>query len=104
MNNQQQPTQHSLPQNYNQGGYYRQQNSVVSVGDWMLTIFIMAIPFINIIMLFVWAFSGGPNKSKANWAKASLLWMLIIMIISFVIIGLIGGALLSNLFSEFEIF
>lgn len=83
---------------------YPQQNSVVSVGDWMLTIFIMAIPFINIIMLFVWAFSGEPNKSEANWAKASLLWMLIIMIISFVIIGLIGGALLSNLFSEFEIF
>ncbi len=49
----------------------------VSVGDWFVTLLLMAIPLVNLIMLFVWAFSDGTNKSKSNWAKASLIWMLV---------------------------
>lgn len=49
----------------------------VSVGNWFVTLLLMAIPLVNLIMLFVWAFGGGANPSKANWAKASLIWMLI---------------------------
>ena len=29
---------------------------VMSVGEWMLTLLILALPLVNIIMLFVWAF------------------------------------------------
>lgn len=42
MENQQQPTPNAQPQNYNQEGYYPQQNSVVSV-DWMLIMIILYI-------------------------------------------------------------
>ena len=28
-------------------------------------------------MLFVWAFGGGVNKTKANYCKASLIWIAI---------------------------
>jgi len=49
----------------------------VSVGDWMVTILLMAIPLVGFIMLFVWAFGGNTPASKANWAKATLIWMLI---------------------------
>ena len=101
MENSQQSTPNAPPQNYNTGGYVPQQSEVTSVGDWMLTIFIMIIPLINIIMLFVWAFGGGPKISKANWAKASLLWMLIMLVISIIIIILVGGALFSRILSEF---
>ena len=34
---------------------------VMSVGEWMLTLLILALPLVNIIMLFVWAFGGGTN-------------------------------------------
>lgn len=61
----------------------------ISIGDWMLTIFLLAIPVINIIMLFVWAFSGETPVSKANFAKATLIWMAIIIVLS--LIGLALG-------------
>ena len=94
--NSQQPTPNVQPQDYNTSGYNRQQSDVISVGDWMITLFIMIIPLINIIMLFVWAFGSGPKISKANWAKASLLWLLIMIIIYIIIIAFIGGAFLSG--------
>ena len=47
----------------------------VTLGNWILTMIIMCIPLVNIIMLFVWAFSKGSNPSKANWAKANLIFI-----------------------------
>ena len=54
-----------------------EQTPVVSVGEWMLVMLILAIPLVNIVMLFVWAFGGGVNKTKANYCKASLIWIAI---------------------------
>lgn len=62
-------------------------NYPVSVGDWFLTILITAIPIVGIVMLFVWAFGGGVNVNKANWAKASLLWALIWGILAILLFG-----------------
>ncbi len=65
----------------------------VSLGDWILTIFITMIPLVNVIMLFVWGFSSETNPSKANWAKASLIWMgiaIVFYILIFVVILGIG--------------
>lgn len=67
----------------------------VSVGEWMVTILIMILPIINIIMLFVWAFSGNINVSKANWAKATLIWMLI-WIIFYIIVLVIFGSIVAG--------
>lgn len=65
-------------QNFNGEADFNQENrSVVSVGDWMITILIMVFPIVNIVMLFVWSFSSSTPKSKANWAKATLIWMAI---------------------------
>ncbi len=62
----------------------------VSIGNWLLTYLITAIPLVNIIMLFVWAFSSTTHPSKANWAKASLL-MFVIVIGLMITIGVVGG-------------
>ncbi|MCU7496237.1 MAG: hypothetical protein HF314_16140 [Ignavibacteria bacterium] len=59
----------------------------VTTGDWFLTLFITAIPLIGLIMLFVWAFGGGANENKSNWAKAMLLWILIGIVLSAVVVG-----------------
>ncbi|MDA3925504.1 MAG: hypothetical protein PF904_12470 [Kiritimatiellae bacterium] len=69
----------------------------VSVGNWVMTMLLMCIPFINIILLFVWAFGSNTEVSKANWAKATLVWFLlgfIIWIFLFFVFG-VGAALLS---------
>lgn len=53
----------------------------VSTGEWMWTILVSGIPVIGLIMLFVWAFNKSENPSKANWAKASLVWMAIMFVL-----------------------
>ncbi|WP_426334711.1 hypothetical protein ACN9MH_13230 [Paenibacillus silvae] len=67
----------------------------VSFGSWMLTLFLMMIPLVNLIMLFVWAF-GGSNPSKANFAKASLMWALIGIVFYILLIALGLTAALSE--------
>ncbi len=67
----------------------------VSVGEWMLTMLIMVIPLVNLIMLLVWAFGSGTDRSKANWAKATLLWMVI-----GVVVGILFSGTLIALFSN----
>ncbi|WP_228469302.1 hypothetical protein [Paenibacillus sp. JNUCC31] len=68
----------------------------VSFGSWMLTLFLMMIPLVNIIMLFVWAF-GDSNPSKANYAKAALLWAAIGIVIWILIVVLGVSAAVSDL-------
>jgi uncharacterized membrane-anchored protein len=62
-----------------------QNTQVMSVKDWLITYLIAAIPLVGFIMLFVWAFSSGENANKSNWAKATLLWMVIVFILVFLL-------------------
>jgi hypothetical protein len=72
----------------------------VSVLDWILTIFILSIPLINLIMLIVWAFDSGTNPSKSNFAKASLIWMVISIVLSLLFFAMLFPVF-SNIISEF---
>jgi len=62
------------------------QNPEMSVGEWVLTIFILALPLVGLIMLFVWAFGNDQYKSRQNFAKASLIWLLIVVGLYLIII------------------
>ena len=70
----------------------------VSTGDWLLTTFLAGIPIVGLIMLIVWAFGGGAPQSKANWAKAMLIWTVLAMVLAgaviffVVFLGLLGAA------------
>lgn len=63
------------------------QPSTVSVGDWIITYLVSAIPVVGFIMLFVWAFGSSTPPSKANWAKATLLFGVIIGGLSILFFG-----------------
>lgn len=78
--------------NQNQTDVSEKTGRDLSVGEWMLTIFLTAIPIVGIVLLFVWAFGSSTKISKANWAKAMLIW-LVIGIAFYVIIFLVilGG-------------
>ena len=69
--------------------------SIVKTNEWVVTLLIAAIPLINIIMLFVWAFGGSTNPNKANWAKASLIWIAIIFGF-FLLVITFGGVFLQR--------
>lgn len=76
--------------NYEYETEYRQEE-VVSVKDWLLVMLLMCIPLVNLVMPFVWAFGGGNiPESKKNWAKAMLLWAVIIIGLYIVLLVLFG--------------
>ncbi len=62
----------------------------VTLGDWMLTYLLLSIPLVNIILIFVWAFGNNTPVSKANWAKALLIWSLIGIVISVLLFFVMG--------------
>ena len=68
----------------------------ITIGDWMLTLFIAAIPIVGFIMLFVWGFGSTTHPSKANWAKACLIWLAIIIALYIVFFMIFGLAILSS--------
>jgi hypothetical protein len=45
--------------------------TAVSLGNWLLTFLVMAIPFVNLIALLCWAFSRATLPSKRTWAQAN---------------------------------
>ena len=59
------------------------QSQTMSVGDWIVTMIISFIPLVGIIMLLVWAFGSNTPPSKANWAKALLIFSLVFMVLGF---------------------
>ena len=63
----------------------------MSISDWLVTYLIMLIPLVNLIMIFVWGFGSNTQPSKANWAKASLIWFSILIIVYVLFLGIIIG-------------
>lgn len=57
----------------------------VSVGGWIGVYFLSWLPLINLIMLFVWAFSGSTKPSLKNYAKAQLILILIGILLAIII-------------------
>lgn len=96
-----QPQQYAAP-NYQyapqpQPNYYQQapaaDTAPLRVGQYIGMFLIFCIPLVNIIMLFVWAFSSGTNLNKKNFARAYL----IIVAVVIVLYLLLGSVILAAL-------
>lgn len=57
----------------------------VRTGEWMWTLLVAAIPFVGFIVMLVWAFGAGTIRSKQNWARATLLWSIIPIVVVIVV-------------------
>ena len=73
-----------------------QQAPVVSIKEWLITNLIMMIPLVNIVMMFVWAFSSNTNPNKANYFKAALILFAIVMVIYLVLAVVFFGSVAAN--------
>ena len=71
---------------------------IVTVKEWLITMLIMIIPIVNLVMIFVYAFGGSSNPSKANYFKASLI-MALIGVVLWILLFLVFGLALSSLFA-----
>ncbi len=74
-----------------------QQEATLSVKDWVITLLIAAIPIVGFIMLFVWGFGDATNTNKANWAKATLLWMAILVAFYSIVMVIFGIGMMSSM-------
>lgn len=55
------------------------------IGFWLKTLFLQCIPIVGIIMLFVWAFGNSSNFARKSYARAILIFSLIISGISLIL-------------------
>jgi len=60
----------------------------------------MSIPCVNIIMMFVWAFGSGTNKSKSNFFKANLVWTLIWTVLAVIMVIVFSVSIVATLGTE----
>ena len=65
---------------------------VMSVGSWLITLLILAIPCVNIVMYFIWAFGNG-NENRKNFCRAGLIFMLFPVVLSVLLSSMFGAAL-----------
>jgi len=72
------------------------RTEVLSVKDWLITLLISAIPLVNIVMLIIWAFGDSTNINKANWSKATLILIGIMIALYFVFFILFFGAFMGS--------
>ncbi len=68
----------------------QQSQQPVSIKEWIFVLLISAIPLVNVVMIFVWAFGGKANKSIENWAKASLIIFLVSVALIFIVALVFG--------------
>jgi len=47
----------------------------VSFLNWFGSQLLMFVPYVGLIMLFIWAFSNSTPPSKKNWARATLIFV-----------------------------
>lgn len=69
----------------------------LTVGEWMFTLLVLAIPLVNLVMYIYWAVAEGVNLNRKRFCQASILWFLIIcgLTVALMMMGVIFGGLLA---------
>lgn len=83
----------------NYSGQY-ENNEQMTVGDWIVTYLLMLIPIANLVLLFIWAFGSDTKKSKKTWAKATLIFMavgIILGILLSILVAIAGFSMFDNM-------
>jgi len=75
-----------------QNSYSDPNKSVMSMGEWLITLIVMVIPCVNIVMMLVWGFGSG-NENRKNFCRASL-----IMIAIQAVLAIIGYSIFAASF------
>nr|WP_024836028.1 hypothetical protein [Clostridium sp. 12(A)] len=84
----------------NEGNQYSTQmdpnKSVMTMGEWLITLLIMLVPCVNIIMMLVWAFGNG-NENRKNFCRASLIMQVILSVLGFILYAIFASIFMAAL-------
>lgn len=82
---------------YNQPTYQQNQNhennEVMSMGEWFLTILPTMIPCLGLIFYLIWAFGNNVNKNRKNYCRAMLIYWIISSVLWTILIIVIAVAI-----------
>ena len=88
----------NYPQTYNTSTSVSNSANEMTVGQWVLTLFLSGLGIIGLILLFVWAFGADTPTSKKNFSRAMLIWyaiayglVILFYVGMFVCVGSIAG-------------
>lgn len=70
--------------------------AVMTMGEWLITLIVLAIPCVNVIMYFVWAFGNG-NENRKNFCRAGLIVMAVGIVLSLILYAVVGASLTAAL-------
>ena len=70
--------------------------AVMNMGEWLITLIVLAIPCVNVIMYFVWAFGNG-NENRKNFCRAGLIVMAVGIVLSLILYAVVGASLAAAL-------
>lgn len=73
----------------------------MSVADWILTLFLTALPIIGFILLLVWAFGDGTHRTKRNFSRAVLILILIWLVV-YVIFIMVFAATFRDMIWDYK--
>ena len=70
--------------------------AVMTMGEWLITLIVLAITCVNVIMYFVWAFGNG-NENRKNFCRAGLIVMAVGIVLSLILYAVVGASLAAAL-------
>lgn len=83
-----------------------EQEKSISFGNWVGSLLLPFIPLvgpiINLVMMLVWAFGSDTSKSKRNWARASLVVVIVNIVLIVLVIALFIGSYTELINSGFD--
>ena len=65
----------------------------MTMGEWIVTLIIMAIPCVNIIMCFVWGFGSTGNLNRRNFCRAYLIMIAVVFVLYLILAVTVGVSL-----------
>lgn len=70
-----------------------------TLGSWIVVMLLTFIPLVNIIYLLVLAFGASTSVAKRNFARASLIWMAVGLVLS-IVLGILLAVAGLSVFAE----
>ena len=75
------------------GGFFSGKNATMTFGNWMIIYLLPFIPMVGtilfLVLLFSWGFGSNVVPTKKSWARATLVFVLIMIVIMFALMS--GG-------------
>ena len=82
----------------------KNNESVMTVADYLIMILLLSIPFVNIYLIIKWAIGGETiNKNKTNYVRAMLIFIISVLILSIPAMSIYTEQNITNIMQGFTI-